>query len=121
MRRACNDTNVIDRTSGITVTELSGEDTDPVQASVTHTLASNVENLTLTDSSAVNGTGNTSANAITGSCGSQSACSLRPMPLQEAVAILADVDFAISAQSLGLTPQAATRLFGQLGTCSSHD
>ena len=54
-----NDTYIVGRTSGITITEAASAGTDLVVASVTHTLASNVENLTLTGTSAINGTGNT--------------------------------------------------------------
>jgi Ca2+-binding RTX toxin-like protein len=43
--------------------------TDLVQASVSHTLAANVENLTLTGGAAINGTGNSAANTIIGSSG----------------------------------------------------
>jgi Ca2+-binding RTX toxin-like protein len=64
-----NDTYIIARTSGVTVVENTGEGTDLVLASVTHTLASNVENLTLTGSSAINGTGNSLVNIITGNSG----------------------------------------------------
>jgi len=59
-----NDTYVIG--TGDTVTENVGEGVDLVQASITYTLTANVENLTLTGSSAINGTGNTLANVITG-------------------------------------------------------
>ena len=51
------------------MTENSGEGTDTVQASVTYTLAANVENLTLTGAGAINGTGNGSDNALTGNDG----------------------------------------------------
>ncbi len=61
-----NDTYVVNRSTGITVTESSGAGTDIVLAAVTYTLGSNVENLTLTGSSAINGTGNTLANVMTG-------------------------------------------------------
>jgi Ca2+-binding RTX toxin-like protein len=59
-----NDTYVTD--GGDTITEGSGAGTDLVQSSVTFTLGSNLENLTLTGSAAINGTGNTLANKIVG-------------------------------------------------------
>ena len=40
-----------------------------MQSSVTFTLAANVENLTLTGSAAINGTGNTLANVMLGNSG----------------------------------------------------
>jgi Ca2+-binding RTX toxin-like protein len=49
-----------------TITELSAQGTDWVQSSATHTLAANVENLTLTGAGVINGTGNTLNNVITG-------------------------------------------------------
>ena len=60
-----NDTYVVDN-AGDVVTENSGEGTDTVQASVTYTLAANVENLTLTGAAAINATGNTLDNTLTG-------------------------------------------------------
>ncbi|MBN8506621.1 MAG: hypothetical protein J0L58_19315 [Burkholderiales bacterium] len=51
---------------GDVVTELVGEGTDTVQASVTHTLGAHVENLVLTGAAALNGTGNTLDNHLTG-------------------------------------------------------
>jgi Ca2+-binding RTX toxin-like protein len=65
---AGNDVYVVDDASDV-VTEGSNEGTDLVNASVTTTLGSNVENLTLTGSSNINGTGNTLANIITGNTG----------------------------------------------------
>ena len=55
---AGNDTYVVDAPA-TSVTELAGEGTDTVQSSVTYTLGANVENLTLTGTAAINGTGNT--------------------------------------------------------------
>ena len=52
--------------AGDTVTEASNGGTDTVYASVMWTLGSNVENLVLTGSSAISGTGNTLANVLTG-------------------------------------------------------
>lgn len=60
-----NDTYVVDNPSD-TVFEDEGAGTDTVQASVSHQLAGNVENLTLTGDQAINGTGNTLANLLIG-------------------------------------------------------
>ncbi|WP_051206324.1 proprotein convertase P-domain-containing protein [Sporomusa ovata] len=62
---AGNDTYVVDNAGDI-VTENAGEGTDTVQSSITYTLGSNFENLTLTGTAAINGTGNTLNNIITG-------------------------------------------------------
>ena len=60
-----NDTYVVDNTGDV-VTEAASAGTDTVSASVTYTLSANVENLTLTGTAAINGTGNSLANVITG-------------------------------------------------------
>ena len=60
-----NDTYVVDNTGDV-VTESTNSGTDTVQSGVTHTLAANVENLTLTGTAAINGTGNTLNNLIIG-------------------------------------------------------
>lgn len=60
-----NDTYVVDSTSDV-VSELANEGTDLVQSSVTHTLSANVENLTLTGTSSIKGTGNTLDNVLIG-------------------------------------------------------
>ena len=62
---AGNDTYVVDNTADV-VTENPSEGTDLVQSSVTYTLAANVENLTLTGTTAINGTGNALDNVLTG-------------------------------------------------------
>ena len=60
-----DDTYVVDA-AGDVVTELAGEGTDLVQASLHHILATNVENLTLVTTAALNGTGNLLNNTLTG-------------------------------------------------------
>ncbi|MCF3583402.1 calcium-binding protein [Planktothrix agardhii 1811] len=60
-----NDTYVVDNTGDV-VTELASQGTDLIQSSVTYTLPANVEDLTLTGTTAINGTGNTLANTVTG-------------------------------------------------------
>jgi serralysin len=63
-----NDTYIIDN-SGVTVIEGTNEGIDQVNASVSYTLAANVENLLLAGSANINGTGNALANTITGNVG----------------------------------------------------
>jgi trimeric autotransporter adhesin len=62
---AGDDLFIVDAASDI-VSEASASGNDTVQASVTYTLAANVETLELTGSAAINGTGNTLANTIRG-------------------------------------------------------
>jgi VCBS repeat-containing protein len=64
---AGSDTYVVDSAKDV-VTELAGEGTDTVRASLNWVLGANVENLTLTGTAA-NGTGNAEANTITGTEG----------------------------------------------------
>ena len=60
-----NDTYVVDNAADV-VTENAAEGSDLVQSSVTYTLGANVENLTLTGASAINGSGNSLNNVLTG-------------------------------------------------------
>ncbi len=60
-----NDTYVVDSTGDV-VTELPGEGVDTVLSAITYTLGANVENLTLTGTAAINGTGNAADNVLIG-------------------------------------------------------
>jgi Ca2+-binding RTX toxin-like protein len=64
-----NDTYIVDG-PGDTVIEIAGEGIDTVRSSATRTLDANVENLTLTGTAAINGTGNSLNNVITGNTAS---------------------------------------------------
>jgi Ca2+-binding RTX toxin-like protein len=63
-----NDTYIIDSTTD-TITETTTGGIDSINSSVTYTLGVNLENLTLTGTSAINGTGNSLNNTISGNSG----------------------------------------------------
>ncbi|EYD75399.1 Alkaline phosphatase [Rubellimicrobium mesophilum DSM 19309] len=65
---AGNDTYLVAQ-AGDLVAEVAGGGTDTVRASVSATLVAEVENLVLTGTSALNGTGNGLANTLTGNSG----------------------------------------------------
>jgi Ca2+-binding RTX toxin-like protein len=65
---AGNDRYVVDQTDDVVI-ELVAEGRDAVSSSVTNTLSANVEVLTLTGESDINGTGNTLDNEIFGNAG----------------------------------------------------
>ena len=60
-----NDIYLVDQTSG-EVVEAAGQGNDSVLAFLSHSLAANVENLTLLGTGHINGTGNNLNNVITG-------------------------------------------------------
>ncbi|MFN0194483.1 MAG: calcium-binding protein [Aestuariivirga sp.] len=64
-----HDKYIVDSSGDLVYETSAAGGTDLVEASVNHTLAVNVENLTLTGAGNINGTGNTLANAIVGSSG----------------------------------------------------
>ncbi|OWW20174.1 calcium-binding protein [Noviherbaspirillum denitrificans] len=63
-----DDTYIIDN-SGDVVIENANEGTDTISSGISTTLAANVENLTLTGSGNINGTGNAGNNTLTGNAG----------------------------------------------------
>jgi trimeric autotransporter adhesin len=65
---AGDDTYVVD-VAGDVITENLNEGTDLVQTGIAYTLGANLENLTLTGSGAINGTGNALANRLVGNTG----------------------------------------------------
>ncbi len=65
---AGNDIYYLDN-AGDTITENASEGTDLVYSSITYTLGTNLENLTLTGTANINATGNTVANILTGNAG----------------------------------------------------
>jgi Ca2+-binding RTX toxin-like protein len=60
-----NDTYMLDNTSDLTI-ETANEGTDTVSSSVSYSLGDNIENLTLTGATAIDGVGNASDNVLTG-------------------------------------------------------
>ena len=66
---AGNDLYYVDNTGDV-VTENSNEGTDTISSSVSYTLSDNVENLTLTGTGSISGTGNDLDNYIIGHSGS---------------------------------------------------
>lgn len=68
-----NDTYVVDLgpsdAAGDIVTEAAGQGNDTVLSSVTYTIGANIENLTLTGTADIDGTGNTLDNVLTGNSG----------------------------------------------------
>jgi len=63
-----NDTYIVDN-AGDVVFEMANKGIDMVQSSVSYALAANVENLTVTSTMAINGTGNGLNNVLTGNSG----------------------------------------------------
>jgi Ca2+-binding RTX toxin-like protein len=66
-----NDTYIVDNI-GDAITEALSEGTDTVQSSISWTLGANLENLTLTGTAAIDGTGNALFNVLIGNSGNNS-------------------------------------------------
>jgi Ca2+-binding RTX toxin-like protein len=66
-----NDSYLVDST-GDSITENVNQGADTVNSSITLTLGSNLENLTLTGTGAINGTGNILSNSLTGNAAANS-------------------------------------------------
>ena len=62
-----DDTFVINNTADVVIDKSGGNDT--IESSVTYTLSANIENLTLTGTADINGTGNKSVNTLNGNEG----------------------------------------------------
>ncbi|KQP61127.1 hypothetical protein ASF41_22860 [Methylobacterium sp. Leaf111] len=63
-----NDTYIVDNAADVVI-EAANEGTDRVLTQISYTLTDNVENLTLSTSKAIDGTGNSLSNAIIGNAG----------------------------------------------------
>lgn len=63
-----NDTYVVDSVGDV-LTEMSNEGIDTVRSSISYALGANLENLILTGTAAINGTGNASNNLLMGNAG----------------------------------------------------
>ncbi len=61
-----NDIYVVDNSQDVVITSGATDVIDTVQSSITYTLGSHLENLTLTGSTSINGTGNELNNIILG-------------------------------------------------------
>jgi Ca2+-binding RTX toxin-like protein len=61
-----DDVYMVDNTGDVVI-ELTNQGNDTVHSSITYSLGANVENLTLTGTAAINGTGNSLANVLVGS------------------------------------------------------
>ncbi|HEY9871025.1 MAG TPA: calcium-binding protein, partial [Candidatus Obscuribacterales bacterium] len=67
-----NDTYILNENANDSITENANEGTDTVVSSFTYTLGLNLENLTLAGTSAINGTGNSLDNVLTGNTAANS-------------------------------------------------
>ncbi|WP_310446220.1 calcium-binding protein [Thiobacillus sp.] len=66
-----NDTYLVDSANDA-LTEMSNEGVDTVRSSISHTLGANFENLVLSGTAAINGTGNALVNLMVGNAGNNS-------------------------------------------------
>ncbi len=86
-----------------TVIENADEGTDTVQSPVSFTLASNIENLILTGSSALNGTGNESSNNLLGNSGANILAGLAGADTIDGAGGQDTATYAVSAAGIGIS------------------
>jgi Ca2+-binding RTX toxin-like protein len=102
-----NDTYTVDNTLDVII-ENPGEGTDLVLAAATYTLPANVENLTLTGATAINGTGNALGNVITGNSGNNILAGLGGADTIDGGAGLDTVTYAASPSAVNISLAAGT-------------
>ncbi|MCW5733123.1 MAG: hypothetical protein KIS73_03320 [Enhydrobacter sp.] len=120
-----NDTYVVDN-AGDVVIEGNNQGTDTVEASVTWTLGSYLENLSLTGSDAINGTGNSLANVITGNAASNTLTGgggsdtfVFDTVLNSATNVDNVTDFAVASDLFNLSQSVFTEI--DLGTLTADE
>ena len=102
-----DDTYIVDA-SGDQIFENADDGTDTATSSVSYTLGENVEKLTLTGSSAINGTGNAIANVITGNSGNNILAGLGGADFLNGGAGTDTASYATSAEAVAVSLMTGT-------------